>query len=90
MSNFTSALISALPDPSPTQPPGTGAVDTLMDWLFWGGLVVCIAGLIIAGAMLAINQQRGEGAQSASRIGFVLGGVIVISAASALVGALAG
>jgi hypothetical protein len=88
--SILSTFHTDLPSPKPIQPAGTGdKIDTIMNWLMYGGLTVCIAGLIIAGAMLAINTRHGEGAQQAGRIGFVLGGVILISAAAALVGALA-
>ena len=50
--------------------------------------VVSLA-LIVAGAMMAIQSRRGEGGEHTGRIGMGLAGVIVISAAAALVGFLA-
>jgi hypothetical protein len=44
--------------------------------------------VIIAGATMAIQHRRGEGGESMARLGWVLGGCIVIGSASALVGAL--
>jgi hypothetical protein len=38
---------------------------------------------------MAIQSRRGEGGEHVGKIGMALGGVIVISAASALVGFLA-
>lgn len=51
---------------------------------------MCVLGLIIAGALMAIQSRRGEGGEHVGKIGMALGGVIVISAASALVGFLVG
>lgn len=88
MSTFN--ILSALPSPSPVAPPGAGPkIDILLNWLMYGGLAVCIAGIIAVGAIMAFNNDRGEGARITGKLGLALGGVIVISAASAVVGALA-
>ncbi len=81
---------SALPNPDPIQPPGTQGFTMLMGWAKWVALAVCILGLFIGGAMMAIQSRRGEGGEHAGKIGMVLVGVIVISAASSLVGFLMG
>lgn len=82
----TAAEITAsLPNPDPVQPPGTGGISLAMGWLKWVALAVCIAGLLIAGAMMAIQSRRGEGGEHAGKIAWALGGVIVISAATSLV-----
>jgi hypothetical protein len=51
-------------------------------------LGVCVLGVIIAGASMAISHRRGEGGEQASRLGWVLAGSIVIGSASGLVAAL--
>lgn len=79
----------AVPDPNATQPPGTDGINDILGWLKWIGLAVCIAGLMAAGAMMAIQSRRGEGGEHVGKIGLALGGVIVIGAASGLVGFLA-
>jgi hypothetical protein len=83
------AVLASLPVPRPIQPPGTGDISTVMGWVMWLGLALCILGLIAAGAMMAVNSRRGEGGEHAGRIGMVMGGVIVIGAAGALIGFLA-
>lgn len=83
-------LQGGIPDPDPIQPPGTEGLNTVMSWGKWVALAVCILGLFIAGAMMAIGRSRGEGGEHVGKIGMVLGGVIVISAAAALVGFLSG
>ena len=77
-----------VPDPNPVQPPGTEGFTSIMGWAKWVALAVCVLGLIAAGALMAIQSRRGEGGEHVGRIGMALGGVIVISAAGALVGFL--
>lgn len=61
-----------------------------MGWAKWIALAVCILGLVIAGALMAIQSRRGEGGEHVGKIGMALGGVVVISAAGSLVGFLVG
>ncbi len=79
-----------LPDPAPVQPPGTQGFVSVMGWAKWVALAVCILALFAAGAMMSINSRRGEGGEHVGKIGMALAGVIVISAAAALVGFLVG
>ncbi|MGC4936934.1 TrbC/VirB2 family protein [Kribbella sp. DT2] len=60
-------------------------VSTVTDWVTGVAIAVCILGVIISGAMMAIGQRRGEGGEHAARLGWVLAGCIVIGTASALV-----
>jgi len=82
-------ILAAVPDPGAVQPPGTEGFTTVMGWAKWVALAVCILGLFAAGALMAIQSRRGEGGEHVGKIGMALGGVIVISAAAALVGFLA-
>lgn len=82
------AVIAGVPDPAPVQPPGTEGLVSIMGWVKWVALAICVIGLVVAGAMMAIQSRRGEGGEHAGKIGMALGGVIVISAAGALVGFL--
>ncbi|MGO3649997.1 hypothetical protein [Agrococcus casei] len=84
----TIAMLTVIPNPDPTQPPGSEGILAILGWAKWVALAVCVAGLIIAGAMLAINSRRGEGGEIAGRVVAALIGVIIISAAAALVGFL--
>lgn len=82
-------LVAVIPDPAPVQPPGTEGITSILGWAKWLALAVCIFGLFLAGALMAVNARRGEGSDHAGRIGVALAGVVVISAATALVGFLA-
>jgi hypothetical protein len=81
-------VLAQLPDPAPTQPPGTEGFEDLLGWAKWVALAVCILGLFAAGALMAVQSRRGEGGEHVGKIGMALGGVIVISAAVGLVGFL--
>ncbi len=83
-------VFAALPNPDPIQPPGTEGLTVILGWAKWVALTVCILGLFAAGAMMAVQSRRGEGGEHVGKIGMALAGVIVISAAVALVGFLAG
>jgi hypothetical protein len=83
------ALPAEVPNPAPIQPPGTEGFVTIMGWAKWVCLSVCVLGLFAAGALMAVQSRRGEGGEHAGKIAMSLGGVVVISAAGALVGFLA-
>jgi hypothetical protein len=65
-------------------------VQTVIDWVSAIAILICMLGVIIAGAMMAIGQRRGEGGEHAARLGWVLAGCIVIGTGSAFVNVLTG
>jgi len=88
VANVAAQLFGAVPNPDPIQPPGTEGFTAIMGWVKWVALAVCVIGLIVAGAMMAVQSRRGEGGEHVGKIGMALGGVVVISAAASLVGFL--
>lgn len=81
--------LAAPPDPGDgTAPPGSEGFITLMGWGKWIALGICIMSLIGAGVMMGFGNRHGDGGEHAARLGRILGGVIVISAAFSLVGFL--
>jgi type IV secretory pathway VirB2 component (pilin) len=66
----------------------TDGIKTVVGWVTTIAFFICVLGVIIAGAMMAIGQRRGEGGEHAARLGWVLAACIVIGSASALVTAL--
>jgi len=87
--NFAMDIIAQVPNPGGgTKPPGAGGIEKILGWAAWVAVAVCVLGVLIAGGTMAIQHRRGEGGESMSRLGWVLGGCIVIGSASALVGAL--
>lgn len=85
-------LLTSLPmdfgDINPSQPPGTDRLSDVMGWVKWVALAICVIGIMVGGALMAIQSRRGQGGEHAGTIGMALGGVIIISAAGALVGFL--
>jgi hypothetical protein len=82
-------VLAAVPNPGQgAAPPGSEGILTILKWAAWIALVVCVLGVIVAGAMMSVQARRGEGGEHASRLGWVLAGCILIGSASGLVGAL--
>lgn len=82
-------LIAQVPNPGGGEkPPGADGFETVIKWAAWIALGVCVLGVIVAGASMAIANRRGDGGEHMSRLGWVLAGCIVIGAASGVVGAL--
>ncbi|WP_367645927.1 hypothetical protein [Paenarthrobacter ureafaciens] len=88
--DFLALVPAQIPNPDPIQPPGTEGLNSIMGWGKWVALAICVLGLFAAGALMAVQSRRGEGGEHVGKIGMSLGGVIVISAAAALVGFLSG
>lgn len=57
---------------TPTAPPGVGAkVSMLLNVLSWGALIVCVIGIIVQFARMAIHNNRpGESTEMAFGIGW--------------------
>lgn len=69
-------------------PPGSKGLNKVLSWVTWIAFSICVLGIIIAGAMMAVGQRRGEGGEHAARLGWVLAACIVIGSASGFVGLL--
>jgi hypothetical protein len=82
-------VFAQVPDPgNGKKPPGSDNFLTILQWAAWIAFGVCVLGVIIAGARMAIQHRHGQGGEQAAALGWVLAGCIVIGSASALVGAL--
>jgi hypothetical protein len=89
LNGFVIKLASDVPNPDAKRPPGAEGLITILSWAKWVGLGMCVLGLIIVGALMAVQSRTGEGGQLTGKVGNVLGGVVIIGAAGALVGFLA-
>ena len=74
--------------PSPTRPPGTEGLDTLLNWGMWLVTLAGIVGVLIAAGSMMLAHRRGEGGEQASKLGWVLGGCCVAAASASLVNVL--
>ena len=80
-----------VPDVSPIAPPGVSTtVNTLLGYLYWLGLAAGVAGLLMAGAGIALSNRGHEGlGDKAKPIGYVCLGIALVAGAVRLVRALA-
>ena len=90
------ASIVSREDPTPAPPGGVfkptpsapGDLETLVSKLLglvaWAGTAAGVAGVLITGIMMAVSMKRGESSEHMSRLGMVLGGCILVSAAGPL------
>ena len=60
---------------------------TIISWTAWVAAGLCLIGLIVCGATLAISYHRGS-QEHVGRLGGVAAGCLVVGAASSIVGAL--
>lgn len=81
-------LLAQAPHPHPVAPPGSEKITTLLDWATWGGMIVCLFGMIAIGAALAIEHKNGGGGGLGGRVGQVAMGCILIGAAPGIVNVL--
>jgi hypothetical protein len=90
----TTLIVSALTVPAVVDPgegvapPGAEGIVTIVQWVAWVVLAVCVLGVLLVGGRMAVAHRRGEGAAYAAELGFVLGGAVLVGSASALIAAL--
>ncbi len=79
-------LIAAVPNPGHgSPPPGSDKLLTILQWVAWGTFAICVAGVLMNGARLAIAHNQGYGGGNQHAMGLVwalIGAVIAGSAAS--------
>ena len=81
--------VLAVVDPGEgTPPPGAEGIVTIVEWVAWTVLALCVVGVILVGGRMALAHRRGEGAGFAGELVLVLGGAVLVSSASALIAAL--
>ena len=89
MSVLTSPVALAVVDPGQgIAPPGSEGIVTIVSWVAWTVLAVCVLGVLLVGARMAVAHRRGEGAEHAVSLAYVLGGAVLVGSASGLIAAL--
>jgi hypothetical protein len=83
------AVVAQVPDPgNGKRPPGGDKFLTMLQWASWLALGICVLGVIIVGATMAVQHRHGQGGEHAARLGWVLAGCVLVGSAAALVSAL--
>jgi hypothetical protein len=78
-----------VPDPPPAPPPGfTGPVDVILGWIKWGAIVAGSVGMSACGLMMILGRRNRSSlaVDGAAGIPYVLLGLMVVSAGSAIAG----
>lgn len=60
-------------------------LNTVLGWLFWLGLSVAIASILVIGIRIALNHRNGEPLANLGRLGVILVATILMSSAVAIV-----
>lgn len=86
ITHLVTVAAANVPDPgNGTAPPGSQKFTDVLGWLKWVALGVAVAGVIILGARLTIDNGRGEGGRHLGSLGYIMVGIILISAAVSVV-----
>ncbi len=66
-------------------PPISTEIEVLLGWVTWLGLVFAVISAVFLAMLIATRMRAGEGFMAVGKLGFILGGVVLISAAGALI-----
>jgi cytochrome b561 len=72
---------------NPQAIPGLTGVQTVISFISWISAALCLIGLVIAGAMLAVSYQQGN-TEHTGRLGSVATGCLIVGSASTIIGAI--
>lgn len=65
--------------------PDAGNITTVLGYVTWISLAIAVLTLFLLGALIATRIRAGEGIAAVGKIGLLLGSVVLISSASALI-----
>ena len=86
----TLGSVALLADPFNSNPqpvPGMDKFQTIIGWSAWIAAGLCLIGLIVTGATLAVSYHRGTNGH-VGRLAGVAAGCLIVGGASTVVGAL--
>lgn len=86
---WSGVVIADVPNPGTgTAPPGSEGLLTILRWIAWIVFALAVVGILICAGTMMVSNRRGEGGEHAARLSWVLGGCVLASVASGVVGAL--
>ncbi|WP_427136667.1 hypothetical protein [Pseudarthrobacter sp. S9] len=86
---WSSYVIAEVPNPGTGEaPPGAAGLLTILKWIAWIVFALAVVGILACAGTMMVNNRRGEGGEHVGRLAWVLGGCILASVASGVVGAL--
>ncbi|MCZ2404387.1 hypothetical protein IV498_14675 [Paenarthrobacter sp. Z7-10] len=86
---WSGTVIAQVPNPGTGEaPPGSAGILTILKWVAWIVFALAVVGILACAGTMMVSNRRGEGGEHAGRLAWVLGGCILASVSSALVGAL--
>jgi hypothetical protein len=71
--------------PSPKQPPGTESLTIILSWALYGVMFLSVLGIFIVAGAMVISHNQGRGSDHMSKLGFIIGGMILAGAAAFIV-----
>ncbi|PPK93161.1 hypothetical protein CLV92_11178 [Kineococcus xinjiangensis] len=80
--------LGTMAQPQTAEPPGIAGFKNILSWAMWIALSVCVLGIMVTGAMMAIASRDGRGGEHGARLLWVLVGCVVIGSASGFVNVL--
>lgn len=85
--NASAALVPAI-DVAPVPPPGSDKLQTGLGYVMWIVSIACVLGVLIIGGKMALSAGSSHAGHGVGKgLGFVLGAMVLIGAATAIVGA---
>ena len=86
---ITKITLLAVVDPGTgIQPPGTQGIVTAMGYVSWVVCALCVTGVLLVAARMALHHRQGIGGAHMSGLAWVLAACILVAAGSGVVGAL--
>lgn len=86
---WSGVVIAEVPNPGTgTAPPGSEGLLTILKWIAWIVFALAVVGILACAGTMMVNNRHGVGGEHAGRLAWVLGGCILASVASGVVGAL--
>lgn len=87
---LASDVLTAVPNPTATEPPGFAGINTMLGWIKWGCYLACLVGVLVAAGLWAVDRWgRGQGGEHVKGIATSVLAAVVVGAAGAVINAVA-